>query len=102
MHRLGGAIRDDVLASTGNTQRPFVSASISGNEFYFVQVNNVGINTAPATASVAAHAVVAPASVDPVALDLAMWQGALAANTASATIRRWSISPACGDWRRSG
>ena len=81
VHRLGGAIRDDVLASTGNTQRPFVSASISGNEFYFVQVNNVVINTAPATASVAAHAVVAPASVDPVALDLAMWQGALAANT---------------------
>jgi hypothetical protein len=33
---LGGAVRDDVLKSTGETQRPFVSASITGTPFYLV------------------------------------------------------------------
>ena len=33
---LGGRVRDDVLAATGNTQRAFVSASITGEPFYLV------------------------------------------------------------------
>lgn len=34
---LGGRVRDDVLAATGNTQRAFVSASITGEPYYLVQ-----------------------------------------------------------------
>jgi hypothetical protein len=33
---LGGSVRDDVLASTGGSQRPFVSASITGTPVYLV------------------------------------------------------------------
>jgi uncharacterized caspase-like protein len=33
---LGGRVRDDVLLVTGGTQRPFVSASIGGEPFYFI------------------------------------------------------------------
>lgn len=33
---LGGRVRDDVLGATGNLQRPFVSASITGEPFYLV------------------------------------------------------------------
>lgn len=33
---LGGLIRDDVLAATGGSQRPFVSASITGTPVYLV------------------------------------------------------------------
>lgn len=32
---LGGRVRDDVLSATGGVQRPYVSASISGEPFYF-------------------------------------------------------------------
>lgn len=34
---LGGRVRDDVLRATGSTQRPFVSASITGEPFYLVE-----------------------------------------------------------------
>ena len=37
---LGGAVRDDVLASTGGEQRPYVSASITGQPFYIVPGND--------------------------------------------------------------
>ncbi len=33
---LGGRVRDDVLSATGGSQRPYVSASITGEPFYFV------------------------------------------------------------------
>lgn len=33
---LGGRVRDDVLAATGDTQRAFVSASITGEPYYLV------------------------------------------------------------------
>jgi hypothetical protein len=33
---LGGAVRDDVLASTGGAQRPYVSASITGTPVYLL------------------------------------------------------------------
>jgi uncharacterized caspase-like protein len=33
---LGGSVRDDVLATTGGNQRPYVSASITGKPFYLV------------------------------------------------------------------
>ena len=33
---LGGKVRDDVLAATGGNQRPYVSASITGNPYYLV------------------------------------------------------------------
>lgn len=73
---LGGAVRDDVLAATGGNQRPFVSASITGKAYYLVPAGTGG-----ATASAAA----APAPVlDAKALDLATWQGAIAANSAAA------------------
>lgn len=34
---LGGLIRDDVLSATGGSQRPYVSASITGKPIYLVQ-----------------------------------------------------------------
>ncbi len=34
---LGGTIRDDVLEATGGSQRPFVSASITGKAYYLAQ-----------------------------------------------------------------
>lgn len=72
---LGGAVRDDVLAATGGNQRPFVSASITGKAFYLVQANAGGAVTTAAN----------PAPlVDAQALDLATWQGAIAANSATA------------------
>lgn len=72
---LGGAVRDDVLAATGGQQRPFVSASITGKAFYLVRAD-AGGTSAPAASP-------APL-VDAQALDLATWQGALAANSAAA------------------
>lgn len=33
---LGGRVRDDVISSTGDSQRPYVSASITGEPFYLV------------------------------------------------------------------
>lgn len=56
---LGGAIRDDVLASTGGRQRPFVSASMTGQPVYLVQKVTV-----PA------------AGTDRTALEALAWQGA--------------------------
>ena len=38
---LGGSVRDDVLASTGGVQRPYVSASITGRPFYLVPAEAV-------------------------------------------------------------
>lgn len=75
---LGGAVRDDVLAATGGNQRPFVSASITGKAYYLVPAV---VGTGGAVAGMPA----APVPVlDAQALDLATWQGAIAANSATA------------------
>jgi len=63
---LGGLIRDDVLAATGGSQRPFVSASITGTPVYLVP------RAAPATAN--------PAG-DRSGLEELLWKGALAENS---------------------
>jgi uncharacterized caspase-like protein len=68
---LGGAIRDDVLTSTGGKQRPFVSASMTGTPIYIV----------PQRAAAAASA---PSSNDRTALEALAWQGAASANTVGA------------------
>ncbi|PEQ13222.1 hypothetical protein B2G71_07210 [Novosphingobium sp. PC22D] len=66
---LGGAIRDDVLASTGGKQRPFVSASMTGTPIYIVPARTAA---APQSAN------------DRTALEALAWQGAVAANSVGA------------------
>lgn len=68
-----GRIRDDVLAATGGFQRPYASASFTGNPIYLVP---------GATAAVAPPPPVT--SVDPAVLDAITWQAAAAAGTADA------------------
>ncbi|MDO9370452.1 MAG: caspase family protein [Sphingopyxis sp.] len=67
---LGGLIRDDVLQATAGSQRPFVSASITGTPVYLV----------PRTVPTAAPA----ASGDRSALEELLWKGALAENSVHA------------------
>ncbi len=68
---LGGAVRDDVLRTTGGAQRPFVSASITGTPFYLVP--RAGVATA------------APQpTMDAGTLEALTWQGALGANSVTA------------------
>ncbi len=62
---LGGLIRDDVLAATGGSQRPFVSASITGTPVYLVPRAGP---TAPKP------------SGDRSGLEELLWKGALAEN----------------------
>ncbi|HEY0596668.1 hypothetical protein, partial [Sphingopyxis sp.] len=66
---LGGAIRDDVLKATGGSQRPFVSASITGTPVYLVP--------RPAAA-------VPAASGDRTAIEDLLWKGAVAENSVRA------------------
>jgi len=64
---LGGLIRDDVLAATGGSQRPFVSASITGTPVYLVP---------------RAAAPTAPKAVgDRSGLEELLWKGAMAENS---------------------
>lgn len=63
---LGGLIRDDVLAATGGSQRPFVSASITGTPVYLV----------PRTAQ--------PPAGNRAALEDLIWKGAVAENSIGA------------------
>ena len=63
---LGGLIRDDVLAATGGSQRPFVSASITGTPVYLVP------RAVPAAAK--------PAG-DHGGLEELLWKGAMAENS---------------------
>lgn len=60
---LGGAVRDDVLRTTGGVQRPFVSASITGTPFYLV----------PRAAGAAPAPTPAQPTFDPRAAELAYW-----------------------------
>jgi len=63
---LGGLIRDDVLKATGGSQRPFVSASITGTPVYLVP--------RAATAN-------APAPGNRSGLEELLWKGAMAENS---------------------
>jgi len=67
---LGGLIRDDVLQATAGSQRPFVSASITGTPVYLVP------RTAPAGAP--------PTSGNRSALEDLLWKGAVTENSISA------------------
>lgn len=62
---LGGLIRDDVLKATGGSQRPFVSASITGTPVYLVP------RTAPANAPTGNRS----------GLEELLWKGAMAENS---------------------
>lgn len=53
---LGGRVRDDVLLATGGAQRPFVSASIGGEPFYFVPPRGAATETKQKAASETAEA----------------------------------------------
>lgn len=68
---LGGAVRDDVLAATGGSQRPFVSSSITGTPIYLV----------PRTSGLLGAAAMASLSTDTTTLDALAWQGALGAQS---------------------
>lgn len=66
---LGGLIRDDVLQATAGSQRPFVSASITGTPVYLV----------PRTVQASA-----PASGNRSGLEELLWKGAMAENSVGA------------------
>lgn len=67
---LGGAVRDDVLKATGGSQRPFVSASITGTPVYL--------------APRAVQATTSAAAGDRGALEDLLWKGAAAENSVRA------------------
>lgn len=71
---LGGMVRDDVLSETGGSQRPFVSASITGTPVYLVEG---GDRLAPANESEFPET----AALGEADLDALAWQGALRANS---------------------
>ncbi len=57
---LGGMVRDDVLAATGGSQRPFISASITGTPIYLVGTGSPMMPVRPAPAPVPVPAQPAP------------------------------------------
>lgn len=67
---LGGVIRDDVMSATGQQQRPFVSASMTGEPFFLVGA------AAPAVAAASTAPVENP--------ELTNWKSAERLNTAAA------------------
>lgn len=71
---LGGMVRDDVLMATGGTQRPFVSASITGTPVYLV----------PRTKTAVSDAAAAPVTAIKTDHEALAWQGALNANSIAA------------------
>jgi uncharacterized caspase-like protein len=80
---LGGSVRDDVLKATGGSQRPFVSASITGTPVYLVP------RSTPAAVTAAPAARPQPVvTVDNATLDALAWQGAVGANS-SASYREY-------------
>jgi hypothetical protein len=70
---LGGLVRDDVLRATGNQQRPFISASITGEPFMLVP----GAAGPAGPVSRAAQDVQA-APADPRSTEMMFWQSASA------------------------
>jgi hypothetical protein len=75
IHLLGGKVRDDVLKLTAGRQRPYISASISGDPFVFVEGSaNVTI----------VHGGGPPApAYDPRSTELAVWNSVAASNDAA-------------------
>jgi Caspase domain len=71
---LGGMVRDDVLSETGGTQRPFVSASITGTPVYLVEG---GDRLAVSNQNQFPEA----AALNETDLDALAWQGALGSNS---------------------
>lgn len=71
---LGGVIRDDVMEATGQQQRPFVSASMTGNPFFLT-----GEAATPAPAAVAA-----PTTAPGESPELTNWKSAERLNTVAA------------------
>ncbi|MEP2988826.1 MAG: caspase family protein [Parasphingorhabdus sp.] len=71
---LGGMVRDDVLSETGGSQRPFVSASITGTPVYLVEGGDRLVlssdNEFPETAA-----------LNESELDALAWKGALGVNS---------------------
>jgi uncharacterized caspase-like protein/rhodanese-related sulfurtransferase len=80
---LGGLVRDDVLSATGGQQRPYISASITGSPFVLVGGGSAAPATppAPVPASAVARAP-APVTVDPNAMELALWNAVSTSNDA--------------------
>ncbi len=68
---LGGLVRDDVLRATGSQQRPFISASITGEPFMLVP----GASAGPVSQAAAAVAAGAPAN-DARSMEMMFWQSA--------------------------
>lgn len=74
---LFGQVRDDVLAETGQRQRPAIYGSLGGDGFYFVPpagqaVTAVSVTSAPAGGS--------SGGLDPRAIELAYWQSVAGSN----------------------
>jgi uncharacterized caspase-like protein len=74
---LGGLVRDDVLRATGDQQRPFISASITGEPFMLVP----GAAGPAGPVSRAAQDVQA-APADPRSMEMMFWQSASASDDA--------------------
>ncbi len=75
---LGGLVRDDVLRATGSQQRPFISASITGEPFMLVP----GASPGPVSRAAEAVAAGAPAN-DAASMEMMFWQSASSGNDVS-------------------
>lgn len=75
---LGGLVRDDVLRATGSQQRPFISASITGEPFMLVP----GVSAGPVSQAAAAVGAGAPAN-DARSMEMMFWQSASAGDDVS-------------------
>ncbi len=71
---LGGMVRDDVLRETGGSQRPFVSASITGTPVYLIDKTENSVHFEGSST----------AALNETELDALAWRGALNANSAAA------------------
>ena len=76
---LGGMVRDDVLRATGQQQRPFISASITGTPFMLVPGASA---PSPAAEALSAAASVAPPT-DARSIEMMFWQSASTSEDAS-------------------
>ena len=77
---LFGQVRDDVLAETGQRQRPAIYGSLGGDGFYFVAPagSSVAMSVSPAPAAATSAAM--GGGLDPKAIELAYWQSVAGSN----------------------
>ena len=80
IQRLGGVVRDDVIAATANAQRPFISASITGTPIYLVP--GTAIASATGTRGITPSGALRSATAPPLA----------APESAFAAADRWTAS----------